>query len=307
MESQHFSLAGDIIRVADNLRIERPDGLHCYIGGLPATINTAIRALEQSSAVTTLEPIDERVFNRLLNDLEHQGMLSHPDTAPPLRVALIGSRTLASQVGLALLTPTVRLTLYQSEPPRRLQGSAHARAATRSITEMLRRAAASDITPVTSGGHWTTLNPTSCDLAVIAADTATADRAIASVLLHQDIPHLSVTAHLDSATIGPLTDTRGGACLTCTDQFRSDYDADWPTVVSALSTIEARPNPLLAQWAAVESALAVHWFRCGHNVLRSLTLHAELTGSGVVRRRWMPHPACSCASRHPTAALPLAA
>jgi hypothetical protein len=298
MEHHYPTLSGDIIKLDGYLRIERPDGLRCCLGGLSGAVGDAIDALSHPvprPQQPQLSASDEVVLDRLLQDLSNRGLLPRPDTDPPLRVALIGSCDLALQVGTALLGLPVRLAVYHCEPPRRSPAETLNHIEPRPIIAALRRVAAERATTVTTGGHWTALSPAVCDLAVIAADTVAIDRAISEVLLRREVPQLAVTAHLDSAVVGPLTDGRGGACLICTDHFRSDFDPDWPLVVSELGTLAARPQPPLTRWAAAEVALAAHWFRQGHNVLRSLTLHADLAHPGVTRRKWLPHPECSCA------------
>lgn len=148
--------------------------------------------------------------------------------------------------------------------------------------------------------HWTALPVPPTRLAVIASATVQPDRAITDHLARHGLPYLMVRAHHDCATVGPLVDHSGGACLACLDLALADRDAFWPTTVRVLTTRLAEPDPLAAHWAAAQAAYEARWFLRGDGTtLASSTVEIDGGRPGATRRRWQPHHDCACQNLPP--------
>lgn len=134
------------------------------------------------------------------------------------------------------------------------------------------------------------------ELAVLV-DTAAADPVLSARLLARHQPHLAVTAHDVSGTIGPLVVPGRSSCLRCADRFRAEADPAWPRLAAQLAHGAGPARPATA--AAVAAATAEHvldYLARGVSALIDSALELDLGVSSLTQLPRPAHPRCSCGS-----------
>jgi hypothetical protein len=281
-------VAEPVVLDAESVRLELPSGAHCVIHGNGSGIAEVLRRCDGATGwgvvVADLETAvntNPHQSDRLLSALEHHGFIRCVSPTRQFTVALIGNGETAARTATELVAiPNLEILFVQPLPVLHLN-----RRTTRHHGGNAR----------TLIGHWSDLGESSADLVVVCPPTTQPDHAIIDHLLRHGLRHLTVTASVNQAVVGPLFDGTG-CCPNCIDLHRADLDPQWPAVSHRLSTVLTTPNPLLSQWAAVTAGVHVQWLATGaSNQLRSKTLSVTPEQPGVQRRLWLPHPDCPCA------------
>lgn len=120
--------------------------------------------------------------------------------------------------------------------------------------------------------------------------------------LHDDLPHLVVTATADGVRIGPFVEPGRTACLRCLDAHRADHDPRWPLVllqhVTAADAAPDVPDPVPGDLLALALVWAVRdlvgWLdgRRPRSWSTTIDVGPDLA---LPVRAWPQHPACGCA------------
>jgi ThiF family len=134
------------------------------------------------------------------------------------------------------------------------------------------------------------------DLAVLIGAEA-ADPVLSARLLARHQPHLAVTAHGGTGTVGPLVLPGRGSCLRCADRGRAAADPAWPRLAAQLA---GRPLPVGVTTAAAVAALAVEHVLAhlsGAPTLVDRALELDLACGTLTWLTRITHPGCACA-RH---------
>jgi len=278
------NFTGDLIPLGDGRwRLLSPTGSCCTLDDPPEPLlkdlTLRCQGLDQS-----------------LDDGFEQALAEHDFVAqarPLGEVVLIGGGLLAAETAVALAQAgaTVSVSAPEAAPCALDPLGQHtsAAAAVRALTLARHPAARVRLAP-----HWTALQSSAARLVVVASAMVQPDRAITDHLARFGLPYLVVRAHRGCATVGPLV-TQDGACLACLDLAQADYDADWPKTVRVLATRPAAPDPLAAQWAAIQATCEAQWFLRGDGTtLASSTVEIDTARPGAARRRWQPHHDCAC-------------
>ena len=303
-------LAADIIDAAspDTLRLEGADGDVMLIRGGSPHLRRLLSLLDGHHRLASLIldlPLEEQfAARRMVKELLASGLVRSAPTTEvraegPL-VALLGAGLVARlTASRLLLTPGIRLHLIAPEaPPLREDPQGRYVDAAAALRARLVRGNAGLSRRVYAGGTWTSLSEGSHDLVVVATPMAQPDRMITAHLIRDSLPYLTARAHRGAASLGPLADYQGGACLHCTDLTRADSDPDWPQVAEHLSRLPAQVDTGLAHLVADLAAQYATWFlENGGNALRGATLELSLRQPGMARRVWDEHPDCACSWR----------
>jgi bacteriocin biosynthesis cyclodehydratase domain-containing protein len=134
------------------------------------------------------------------------------------------------------------------------------------------------------------------DLAVLVGPEAT-DPVLAARLLARHQPHLAVTAHGGTGTVGPLVLPGRGSCLRCAQRRRAAEDPAWPRLAAQLA---GRPTGVGATTATAVAALAVEHVLAhlaGTPTLVDRALELDLAGGTLTPLARPAHPGCGCARR----------
>ncbi|WP_166349791.1 TOMM precursor leader peptide-binding protein [Phytoactinopolyspora limicola] len=136
------------------------------------------------------------------------------------------------------------------------------------------------------------------DFVVLAPTKAAEHQAVATSLLHADVPHLLVHVVEIAGLVGPLVVPGSSACLRCLDLHRTDRDRDWPTVLDRIARTSPRTPPCDTSLATTVAGLAaghVLAFLDGYDVASiNGTITVELPYGLPRRKSWRPHPECDC-------------
>ena len=285
IKTDGMELHADLIPLgARKWRLISPDGSVCTIDNPPAALVDKLRLRCQGSRQS------------LGAELEHE-LIVHDLMAPKPpkgRVLLIGGGLTAAETALGLAEAGIAVSVSAPEAaPVSLDPlSEHSSGAAAVRAWVLNRFGSANIS---LAPHWTAMTAGLAGLVIVATDTVQPDRAITEYLAHNYLPYLVVRAHHHSAMVGPLVDHRDGACLACLDLSMADHDPDWPRSLAALASHPAFPDRITAHWAGTQAALEASWFLRGQGTtLRSGTVEIDGKHAGVARRRWQPHPDCSC-------------
>jgi hypothetical protein len=116
----------------------------------------------------------------------------------------------------------------------------------------------------------------------------------------QGVAHLTIEVRDGTAVIGPLVPPAGSPCLNCVDLHRRDRDPAWPALVAQLATGGETALPCAVTTALVATGYAadevLRFIDGGEPQTIGTTI--EISGPGQERRRrWPPHPRCSCGLR----------
>ncbi len=114
-----------------------------------------------------------------------------------------------------------------------------------------------------------------------------------------DAAVLAVIANGAAVDVGPLF-YRDGPCARCLDLYRSDKDPAWPELLAQLAApqVDDPPPTMVSSAVAALAAGATATLAADY-----LDLHAVAAGLAfgilpqspyLLRRRWSPHPRCSC-------------
>ncbi len=163
------------------------------------------------------------------------------------------------------------------------------RPAVMAATEAVARAA-----PAVVVGEPTRRRP---DLAVLVGPAAS-DPMLSARLLARHQPHLAVTAHGGSGTVGPLVVPRRGSCLRCADRHRASADPAWPRLAAQLAGTTPSVGPATA--SAIAALAAEHvlaYLAEGTSALTDSALTLDLGVSTLTRHPRPAHPCCSCTPR----------
>ncbi|HLR97493.1 MAG TPA: hypothetical protein VK053_23435 [Jiangellaceae bacterium] len=139
------------------------------------------------------------------------------------------------------------------------------------------------------------------NLVVVAAENL-ADRAVATSLLRDGVPHLVVEVVEAVGVIGPLIEPGRTSCLRCHDLHRTERDPQWPRLLAMLDRSAGRgravPHACDVSLATVVAGLtvqhALHHLDTGASRLHDATVEITLPDGLPRRRSWEPHPACGC-------------
>ncbi|MEV0030938.1 hypothetical protein [Nocardia sp. NPDC050793] len=133
---------------------------------------------------------------------------------------------------------------------------------------------------------------------VVLADTVVTDPRLASELVLQRIPHLSVRIRDGRGIVGPLVLPGETSCLRCADLTRVDYDADWPHLAAQLLGRVGHASPAaIAATAALALGELEAILDCSPRrppATLDATLELDLDSHLLQRRYWAPHAACGC-------------
>jgi bacteriocin biosynthesis cyclodehydratase domain-containing protein len=137
------------------------------------------------------------------------------------------------------------------------------------------------------------------DVAVLA-DDAVWEPNLALRLVADRVPHLAVYAREASLVVGPLVLPGRTSCLRCADLHRTANDPCWPQVAAQLASVPCAAELACAHVAAgmaVEQVLALLTGRgeaADEPPAAGTTFELDPLHGCLVRRRWPPHPHCSC-------------
>ncbi len=140
------------------------------------------------------------------------------------------------------------------------------------------------------------------DLAVVVGPEA-ADPVLSARLLARHQPHLAVTAHGGTGTVGPLVLPGRGSCLRCAERRRAADDPAWPRLAAQLA---GRPTGVGPATATAVAALAVEHVLAhlaGTPTLIDSALELDLAAATLTRLDRPAHPGCGCAP-HPEGVRP---
>jgi len=295
-----MELHADLVPLgARKWRLIGPDGAFCTMDAPSAALVDRLRLRCQGAR----QPLDGELEQALADN-----HLMAP-SRPAGRVLLIGGGLTAAEtaLGLAQAGVDVGVSAPEAAPVSLDPLSEHSSGAAAVRAWVLARFGCAK---VSLAPHWSAATAGLGDLVVVATDTVQPDRAITEYLAHNYLPYLVVRAHHDTAVVGPLVDHRDGACLACLDLSMADHDEYWPRALAALASHPAFPDSFAARWAGTQAALEAVWYLRGDGTtLRSGTAEIDARHAGVARRRWQPHPDCSCgfALQDEVIRLPLAA
>ena len=308
--SQRPFLNADIVPTGspDTWRLEGVDGNAVLLKGVSPPVRRLLTLMDGHHRLASLIldlPVEHQFgARRLVKELIAAGLVqaeaAGEDRDEGPLVAVLGAGPVARLTAARLLmTPAIRLHLIAPEaPPLREDPQGRFVDAAAALRARLVRGSTGLARRVYAGGTWTSLCEGSHDLVILASPMAQPDRAITARLIGDSLPHLTVQVHRGAASIGPLVDFHGGACLHCTDLTRADSDPDWPRVAEHLSRLPAHVDPGLAHLAADLVARHAVWFLDGGaNALRGCTLEINLRHAGLARRVWDEHPECACTWR----------
>lgn len=294
------SLDADLVDLDHGLRIEGVDGVCCLVRHASPALRRCLVMLDGHHTLAALlrELSDDEQFSfrRLLSQLQGAGLLRQTSEPPVVRdVCLVGTSAVARLCATQLLRePGVRLRLAG------IGGRGARPDAALALREWLVRSDVRLGRRIMLDESWDVFDQASVGLVVLASTTVQPDRALTAHLVRRSVPFLPVLAHRGWASVGPLADYRGGACLHCADLTRADTDQAWPAVLERLSHELAHPEPGMARLAASLAATHAAWFVAGTaNPLPSITLELREQVPGLGRRRWRPHPDCACCWQAP--------
>lgn len=150
------------------------------------------------------------------------------------------------------------------------------------------------VTALASAGL--TVDESAAGLALVVHVGAEVRRDRLDPLVHDDLPHLLVTAVADRVRVGPLVVPGVTSCQRCVDEHQTDRDPRHPLVVHhhLERDVDDRTTPgdlaLGLAWAARDARA---WLTGGRPTTWSATV--ELTDEGPVTHPWSRHPRCGCA------------
>lgn len=292
-------MAADVVRCPDGWRLLDRHGDLWNLPTLPRPVADALRRTDGTRSPSGLRsdlPVRLRpLWDELLSELLTAGLVPRTTPTGVLRVALLGSQRLATQLALALVEiDFLDLHVIDPRPPDltiHRRGRHHTGAdALRSL--LIRHGA--DPERVRTGGHWAELSSVSpIDLVVVADDTVEVDRVVTDHLGGQGLPHLLVTGHRDRGAVGPHVTPGVGPCLGCLDRHRLDADPQWPSVAAKLGRHRADPSPAVLRWLAGTTqafVTAIMADALADGMVTSLRL-----GDGLpTTQQWPPHQDCPC-------------
>ena len=131
------------------------------------------------------------------------------------------------------------------------------------------------------------------DLAVLVGAEA-ADPVLSARLLARHQPHLAVTAHGGTGTVGPLVLPGRGSCLRCADRRRAEADPAWPRLAAQLAgraVAVGIPTATAVAALAVEHVLA---HLAGADTLLDRALELDLAGGSLTQLTHVTHRGCGC-------------
>jgi bacteriocin biosynthesis cyclodehydratase domain-containing protein len=130
---------------------------------------------------------------------------------------------------------------------------------------------------------------------------------LASALMADGVPHLTVAAGEAIGVVGPLVLPGRSACLRCLDMTRAEHDPAWPLVLAQLTDRQpATPacDCVLATSVAAQASAQILTFtdRGGTaDAVTNGTLELVLPDWQWRRRTWPPHPRCGCGAANENA------
>jgi bacteriocin biosynthesis cyclodehydratase domain-containing protein len=234
--------------------------------------------------------------------LADAGLITPPRPAPGASyVRVHGAGRLGTAVAVALASSGVgrvavraRGTVAAGDLGTGLRVPDVGRSAVAAVAEAVARAA-----PTVVVAEPTRRRP---DLAVLV-DADAVDPVLSARLLARHQPHLAVTAHGGTGTVGPLVLPGRGPCLRCADRARAAADPAWPRLAAQLAGRPATvgiPTATAAAGLAVEHVLA---HLAGADTLVDRALELDLAGGTLTQLTRVTHPGCACA-RHPAGVRP---
>ncbi len=234
--------------------------------------------------------------------LADAGLLAPPRPAPGVAyVRVHGAGRLGTAVAVALAAAGVgrvavraRGTVAAGDLGTGLRAPDVGRSAVAAVAEAAARAA-----PAVVVSEPTRRRP---DLAVLVGAEA-ADPVLSARLLARHQPHLAVTAHGGTGTVGPLVLPGRGPCLRCADRGRAAADPAWPRLAAQLA---GRPATVGIPTAGAVAALAVEHVLAhlaGADGLVGRALELDLAAGTLTRLTCVTHPGCACAP-HPRGGRP---
>ncbi|MEL4357590.1 MULTISPECIES: hypothetical protein [unclassified Luteococcus] len=216
-----------------------------------------------------------------------------------LRVALVGSGSLARAVARTLLRAGIRrLDCLDGARPDPVVWPKNSQATgAEALVHSLRPRQSVVLRTV---GQVSELAEAGTDLVVVAAARAEPDRWLLEELVRHDLTHLVVGCHRDVGRVGPLVMPGRSPCMQCLDLSRRQADPAWPQVLAQLSALPARPEPTLTQTVAGRAVLEVGWLARGlgaaHRLHGRIELH-DLHYPAVREVLFSTHPDCGCGWR----------
>ena len=131
---------------------------------------------------------------------------------------------------------------------------------------------------------------------VVLAGDAVPDLGVAAALTRNRIPHLTVSAGLARAVVGPLVLPGRSSCLSCAHRHRTAADPGWPAVARQLADRTPRAETFLAAAAACLAVREVLQHIDGVAIPSTVngTLEWRTGDIGARRRTWVEHPECGC-------------
>ncbi len=284
-------LRADLIALENQTRLIAADGISYEL----ATESTVVRALELFDGQHSWNKIvkvfdDQEVAGQFVSWVRENDLVkSSSKPFAGLRIRLYGANQLASLIAHQLVDLGIKqLTVIDGTPTELDIFQTRAEALIADLQK------SGTTTQICLDDHWL-LAGSLPDLAIVAGPGVEPDRAVLDILHRCGVATLVVTAHHDSARVGPFLVPKFTPCWRCDDLVQCEYDPKWPLASHILSKLPPRPEPYLASWAANQAVLQLISFTAsGSSDLFNLVLHWNGTNPGLQYRKRDRHSRCNC-------------